>query len=320
MIFSSSVPRSVKKDTPVIAYLAARFTYYSAEKWKTRVREERIVRNGMALGVADTVSPGDILSYDAGEFEEPAADLTYRIIHEDPWLHGIDKPGNLLVHRAGTSFRNNLIYQLREVHDPSFPHAHCVHRLDRETSGVVLIVTSRGSIAPFARLFARGGLRKVYRAIVRGKPDTGEIDLPIGKASGSAISYKYRVDPAGKPACTTITDVRPLGGNLSLCTLVPHTGRTHQIRVHLAFMGAPILGDKLYGMSEQEYCAWRANPHGKTYNRMFPRQALHCESLTFMHPFTGRECRIESPLPEDMKSVADWGMRPSTEIRAGIVD
>lgn len=139
----SEVSTAFPRETPVARYLATRFTYFDYDKWLVRMAEGRIQRNGFPALAGDTVSPGDIVSYDAGEFEEPAADLSYRITWEDSWFLCIDKPGNLLVHRAGISFHNNLMHQLRHVHSPAFPSAHPVHRLDRETSGALMVGKTR---------------------------------------------------------------------------------------------------------------------------------------------------------------------------------
>lgn len=119
--------------------------HYDRDQWRMRIAQGRVTRNGRIATITDEIDPGDRISYDAGDFDEPDADLDYRIINEDPWLLGIDKPGNLLVHRAGKSFRNNLIYQLRYVHEPPFPAAQTIHRLDRDTSGVVLAAKNGGS-------------------------------------------------------------------------------------------------------------------------------------------------------------------------------
>jgi RluA family pseudouridine synthase len=305
MIFSTQVPLSVKNGATLAGYLAGRFTYHKHEEWETLIAQGKIALNGRIAVVTDMVQPKDSISYDAGEFDEPPADLNYRIIHEDPWLLGIDKPGNLLVHRAGRSFRNNLMFQLRFMHEPPYPDSHAVHRLDRETSGVVLVAKNGDSRAVFGRMFADGKISKGYNAIVNGAPLPQEINLPIGKAEHSAIPYKFSVHPSGKPAITRIVASHPIGDNRSLLTLEPLTGRTHQIRIHCAAIGSTIVGDKLYGMSEEEYLTWRADPG--TYAPAFPihRHALHCASLSFRHPFTNEECRIESALPEDMRKIAD---------------
>lgn len=303
MIFSSVVSPAFRKDIRLIAYLAGRFTYHDKTAWRGRIASGAVACNGRVANADDTVRAGDTISYDAGEFEEPAADLSYRVIYEDEWLIGVDKPGNLLVHRAGKSFRSNLIYQLRFVHVPPYAAAHTVHRLDRDTSGVVLVAKNADVMAALGREFAEGRVRKRYLAIVHGCPAVQEINYCIGKASGSAISYKYCVDPAGKSARTLITESRPLGSH-ALVTVEPCTGRTHQIRVHCAAIGSPVVGDKLYGLSEEEYLAWRKNPSGFQQSLQFHRHALHCASLMFNHPFTKSECRIEAAMPADMKMLA----------------
>jgi RluA family pseudouridine synthase len=299
MIFSSTVPSVFRKAVPLIDYLAGRFTYHGGDAWRTVIRGGKISCNGSVAHEDDTVSAGDTVLYDAGEFEEPAADLSYRICYEDEWLLGIDKPGNLLVHRAGRSFRNNLIYQLRYVHVPPYPMAHAVHRLDRETSGVVCVAKTAGIKAVLGREFTEGKVKKVYYAVVRGAPEVREIDFPIGKTADSAIPYKHGIDPGGKAAVTRVIETRSVGRNHTLVTLQPLTGRTHQIRIHLAAIGTPIVGDRLYGLSEEAYLARRGSPSKPRQDR----QALHCASLSFIHPCTKQSCRIEAEIPDDMSEL-----------------
>jgi 23S rRNA pseudouridine1911/1915/1917 synthase len=306
MIFSSVVSPAFRKAVGIVDYLAGRFTYHDREGWRGRIAAGAVTCNGRVANEGAMVAAGDTISYDAGEFEEPAADLSYRVIYEDEWLLGVDKPGNLLVHRAGRSFRNNLIYQLRFVHVPPCAAAHVIHRLDRDTSGVVLVAKNAAVKAAMGLEFAGGRVKKRYRAIVHGCPAVREIDYCIGKLPGSAISYKYGVDPAGKSALTRITASRPLGSPAAhaLLTVEPLTGRTHQIRVHCVAIGSPIVGDKLYGLSEDAYLAWRKNPSGSMHPLEFHRHALHCASLLFTHPFTKKECLIEAAMPADMKALA----------------
>jgi RluA family pseudouridine synthase len=304
MIFSSAVPSTFRNGIALVDYLAGRFTYHCRDEWCARITEGKVVCNGRVANADDTVAAGDTVSYDPGAFEEPAADLSYRVIFEDEWLLGIDKPGNLLVHRAGKSFRNNLIYQLRHVHVPPYPASHAVHRLDRETSGVVCVAKNAAIKAALGREFAAGRVTKVYCAVVRGTPGVREMDFPIGKAAGSAMSYKHGVVKGGKTARTKIVACQAVSKEYSLVTLQPLTGRTHQIRVHLAAIGTPLVGDRLYGLSEEAYLS-RRNDSSKPQQlpQVFHRHALHCSSLSFVHPVTSKECRIEAELPEDMKEL-----------------
>lgn len=303
MIFTSEVPTGAAKGLSLAGYLAHRFTYHDRPTWESLILQGKVSLNGAVVSPSDAVVPGDVIAYDAGDFEEPPADLDYRIVHDDQWLLGIDKPGNLLVHRAGRSFRNNLIYQLRVVHAPPYPECHSIHRLDRETSGIVLVAKTAASQAAFGRILAAGGIHKEYCAIVVGNLQPQVIDLPIGILQGSAITYKYAVTQKGKNAVTRIVAATPLGNGMSIATIEPVTGRTHQIRVHCAAVGCPIVGDKLYGMSEGAYLSWRADAGSGRQTMRLERQALHCAALSFIHPYTQKSCRIEAPLPEDMKKM-----------------
>ncbi|HEX2955198.1 MAG TPA: RluA family pseudouridine synthase [Chitinispirillaceae bacterium] len=304
MKFSSIVPLNIKKETSVIDYLCARFTYHSRQDWEEVLKSGKISIENKNVDGCFIVMPGSTIVYDAGEFDEPPANLNYRIIYEDEWFIGIDKPGNLLVHRAGRSFRNNLMYQLRFNNVPPFPHAHPTHRLDRDTSGVVLVAKDAQARTAMSSAFADHKVNKQYQAVVHGVAEKGTIiDAPIAKAQQSAISYKFQVDPSGKEAVTEILDVVPIGDRFSLLTLKPLTGRTHQIRIHCAFTGHLIVGDKLYGLSEPEYLKWRDEPSTTTAPMLFYRHALHCSMIEFIHPFDNRIVRIETPLPQDMQDL-----------------
>jgi 23S rRNA pseudouridine1911/1915/1917 synthase len=134
-------------------------------------------------------------------------------------------------------------------------------------------------------------------------PEVREIDFPIGKPAGTAISYKHGVTADGKTARTKIVACLPLGKAHSLVTLQPLTGRTHQIRIHLAAIGTPVVGDRLYGLSEEAYLSRRIDHSECQQPMIFHRQALHCSSLTFIHPCTKKECCIEAEMPGDMREL-----------------
>jgi len=306
MIFSCEVPSNVRKSISVVDYLSARFTYHGYQQWVDIVSEGRVLVNGAVCKVDDRVIADDIIGYDPGEWEEPAADLSYTVIYEDKWIFAVNKPGNLLVHRAGKSFRNNLVYQLRNVHSPQYPNCHPVQRLDKETSGVVLFAKDSEQGAVFGKLFSEHKVSKTYKAVVNGDfslrtPCT--IDAPVSKDKESGISYKFKTDELGKNALTVIEHAGVCASGLTLLTVRPVTGRTHQIRVHLAHLGFPIVNDRLYGLSADDYLA-NANHHNDTCgddNTLSKRrQLLHCESLSFHHPHTGEYCEISAEFPEDM--------------------
>lgn len=315
MIFSSVVPTAFGSCS-LVHYLENRFTYLSGSEWRRQMALGRITRNGDLCLVDLPVLAGDAIAFtvDQAEFPEPEADLAFQIIYEDEWLLGINKPGNLLVHRQGRSLTHNLIYQLRHAHQPPYPQAGVVNRLDRETSGVVLVARRPECLARLNALFSGHMVRKAYLAVVQGQPQaqSGLIDAPIGRDPESAVSYRYSAGPqaiAAKEALTryeVVTNYR----HCSLLRLHPETGRTHQLRVHLAHIGHPIMGDKLYGRTDQEYIEWRERPVAAQAAGGVRRQALHAESLQFVHPWTGRVVRIFAELPKDMQDWLDERVSP----------
>ena len=303
MIISSRVPQTYNGFS-VLDYLTNRFTYLSKEQWLKRITEGRVLCNDIPCGVDTIIAIDDVIAYDMPEFAEPPADLSYSIVHEDDWLLGIDKPGNLLVHHRGKSFKSNLIYHIRYMHDPPFEKAGIVNRLDRETSGVVIVARNREALVAMNRVLAGRKVAKEYHAIVKGvpKPVSGTIDLPIGRVSNSKVRYRYGVNgEKAKNAVTGYETLQRIGRSYSLLRLLPETGRTHQLRVHLAAIGHGIIGDKLYGMSDDDFIAWRRDPGSLKGKLAFHRQALHCFRMSFIHPYTQKECAISAQLPEDMQ-------------------
>jgi RluA family pseudouridine synthase len=173
------------------------------------------------------------------------------------------------------------------------------HRLDRETSGLLLIAEDRPSASHFSKAFMQGQVGKQYLAMVQGAPadDAGKIDLPIGEASGSQI-YTKRAAGVGQPAVTEWRVERRYADH-SLLRLFPQTGRRHQLRVHLAAIGHPILGDLLYGRPESAYLELVRGEGDRRLRDGGPlRQLLHSAGLEFTDP-AGRRIVLTSPAPAD---------------------
>ncbi len=302
MMLSSRVAAGPAK-LPLVEYLAGRFTYLTKEEWRARILDQRVFVNQNPSAPEAVVGTGDRISYMLQELSEPEADTNYATLYEDDWIVAINKPGNLLVHRAGVSITRNLVYLLRHASgNPAYSSIHSVSRLDRETSGLVLFAKSADSLRTLHRAFAAKAVEKEYVAVVHNAPaeQIMSVNLPIGPAVASAVHYKFAVDSAHGKAASTVIEKVSCAGNFSLVRARPLTGRTHQIRIHLAAIGNPVVGDKLYGMPESDYLAWRSNPKGHVHLLEFPRQALHCRRLVFAHPATGKTLSLEAPLPEDM--------------------
>jgi 23S rRNA pseudouridine1911/1915/1917 synthase len=300
----------------VVEFLAHRFKYHTAEGWDRRVRERWVKVNDVHVGPEHRVKKEDTVHYTIWH-SEPAVDDTYDVLYEDEWLVAVGKSGNIPVHACGVYITHTLIARVKEDFGRKLNLA---HRLDRETSGVVVLCKDRESNRRIAGMFARGEVDKSYLAVVYGEvpDDRFEVDAPIGKMDqrdrypqeyewGKAHNLatylpKRRVDvEGGKPAQTSFEVVRRLEGYTVLAA-VPATGRTNQIRVHLAHAGYPIVGDKIYALKGELYEELlREGLTARVREALvLDRHALHCSALRFDHPMTGEFVTVEAPLPPDV--------------------
>ena len=227
------------------------------------------------------------------------------IVHEDDAVIVIDKPAGMVVHPAAGNRDGTLVNALL---------AHCaaglsgiggvarpgiVHRLDKDTSGLMVVAKTDQAHAALSAQFADRTLSRTYLAVVWGvpRPSSGRIDAPIGRSSRNR--KKMAVVARGKSAQTDYRVLQAFGTTASLVECALATGRTHQIRVHMASIGHPLIGDPLYGGRSA-----RGNQAPADLRR-FPRQALHAARLTFRHPLSNRMVSFESRLSIDIKSLVD---------------
>jgi RluA family pseudouridine synthase len=299
---------SKHENAILVMYLATRFTYLSVEQWRERILEHSILLNQGPADPGYILKKGDVVSYDVPDFTEPKADINYTIAYEDEWIFAVNKTGNLLVHKAGKSITNNLVFLLRHASgNPSYASAHAVSRLDRETSGIVLFAKDPGCLKALHKDFAAGAVSKEYLAVVHGAPKeiALTVDLPIGPDVSSSVTYKFCINKENGKKSVTRLETLATSGRYSMVRARPVTGRTHQIRIHCAVIGCPVVGDKLYGLTETEYLTWRNDPEKYSSLLEFPRQALHCARLTFKHPITKNELSINAPIPLDMAGLME---------------
>jgi RluA family pseudouridine synthase len=295
----SSKVSAAFKGLSVLDYLANRFSYLPDATWRQLLQEGRIVHNGVISDGTGPVVQGDLIGCDLPAFEAPAVNLDYSIVYADEWLLGINKPAGLRVHSGGRFVTANLIYHLRHVHQPAYPEAALVNRLDADTSGLLLLARDKDVLRQLMRQFAEGQVDKRYLAVVAGHPSPadGTIDLPIGPVQDARVP-RYQVDrSAGKSAVSHYKTSRRLNDRFTLLELHPETGRTHQLRVHLAAIGHPIAGDALYSMNDNDYLAWRHKPPPQG---LLQRQALHSHQLQFFHPIRQAACTLVAPLAADI--------------------
>ena len=225
--------------------------------------------------------------------------LPLSVLYEDADLLAIDKPAGMVVHPAPGARRgtvvNALVHRLGELAGVGRPdRPGIVHRLDRDTSGVLLVARTAAALEALARQFRARTIEKVYLAVVRGHPGaaSGTIDRAIGRhpRERKRMSVHSR---RGRAAVTRWTALERLAG-ATLVRLEPETGRTHQLRVHLAALGHPIIGDRVYGARR----AGRADTP-----LAFPRQALHAAEIRFDHPSRGTRVVVRSGLPRDLQEL-----------------
>lgn len=274
--------------------LASRYPNYSRTYFQTLIEQGFVLLNAEPVKKRTLPEEGDEIEvcfqYSPESSIEPEP-IPLQILYEDEYLLAINKPAGMVVHpapghRSGT-FVNALIAHCQQIAslDPLRPGI--VHRLDKETSGVLLAAKTSQAHQKLVEKFARREMEKVYLAICAGKPRDGVVSAPIGRNPVDRKEMAVVVN--GKEAISKI-QVLAYNEKISLVLVKPKTGRTHQIRVHLKYVGAPVLGDEIYGQS-------RANQA-----LGISRQMLHAYRLSFSHPITNAVLSLCAPLPEDMQS------------------
>lgn len=284
------------------------------ENWsRSRVRrlidDGRVTINDHTAKPATLVATGDHLIVDEPEVEAldlAAEPIPLDIIYEDDDLLVINKPVNLVIHPAAGNPSGTLVNALlHHCTDLSgiggVARPGIVHRLDKDTTGLMVVAKNDRTHQALSLDFRRRKIAKTYLAACYGEPadDEGVIDAPIDRHPRER--QQMAVVDNGRPARTLYTIVeRWPGASLVHCRLV--TGRTHQIRVHMAHIGHAVIGDPLYAGRQ-----WRniADPGAAAACRKFPRQALHAMRLGFVHPVTGEPMSFEAPPPEDIRGLIE---------------
>ena len=295
-------------------YAGWRLDKYLTEKIRraSRTRVQEIIANDLVyerkLKPSTPVWPGLTFELKRRVRDEPTvpdADAITEVYLDDALLV-VDKPAGLPIHPTARYFHNTLVEQLKRRYGDDF-RADPAHRLDRETSGLVVCGRTLESCQKLMKAFLEGRVKKQYLAIVEGQPpdDAFEVDAPIAEGT-ELIRIAVRIDPReGKPARTRFQVERRFerdGARFALVRCFPETGRQHQIRIHLKHLGFPLVGDKMYGPDPGYFDRFsKKTLEPEAWDKLrLPRQALHAAALGLAHPSTGTMMTFEAPLAGDL--------------------
>ena len=277
-------------------FLALELADFSRSRLQTLITDGFVKLNAQQPRTRELVRTGDIVQLEVPPVEKidaaPEA-IPFPVLFEDEDLIVLDKPAGLVVHPGAGNREHTLVNALLH-HCPTLSgiggkeRPGIVHRLDKETSGCLVVAKNDATHRALSRQFAARTLKKTYLALVAGRlqKTSGTIDAPIARHPIHRQRMSISRTSRGRSAMTEYRVVRA-GQEMSLVECALHSGRTHQIRVHLHHLGNPVLGDKLYG--------------AKTAKR-YPRQMLHAWRLGFTHPRTEQWQDFEAPLPEDFRN------------------
>ena len=294
-----------------------RFVSSRLDLSRTRVQsllaQGRITVGGRLAKKSEAVAPGMVVEVVVPPPEPVgivAEEIPLDIVYEDEHLAVVNKPAGMVVHpapgnRTGTLV-NALLWRIPDLEGVGGRlRPGIVHRLDRDTSGLLVVAKSDAAHRALAHALKRRRIRRIYLAAIWGHLDESPltIDAPIGRDRKDR--KRMAVVPEGRPARTRVR-VRERWSRADLLDVALETGRTHQIRVHLAHVGHPVVGDATYGAGWERGMGGPERAWARELAARVPRQFLHAAELAFDHPVSGERLRFRAGLPADLGSVADW--------------
>jgi len=300
------------KERRVDKYLHGRFSNFSRVMIQNIIKEGTVKVNGKIVKPSFKLSPGDQIDLTLPKppsKEIQPEDISLNIIYEDDDIIVLNKQADMIVHPARGNTHGTLVNALAFYSDKLSSglgefRPGIVHRLDKNTTGVMVITKNDTAQWKVAKQFEHRQLEKTYLAIVHGTPEltADRINAPLGMHP--KIREKYAIRPKiGKEAITFYEVLESFRG-FSLLKLTPKTGRTHQIRVHLSYIKHPIVADDMYG-GKLVYPWQLQDTEPAAQDPVICRVALHAHTLEFKHPTTDKMMKFEAPLPEDMQNLLD---------------
>ncbi|MBM3784414.1 MAG: RluA family pseudouridine synthase [Acidobacteria bacterium] len=271
----------------LLRHLASLYPHSSKEAWQEKLNNGEVTLNGVPATGGESVTLGETLVWNRPPWIEPGAPRHYEVLFEDTHLLAVSKPGGLPTLPGGGFMENTLLRLVQE----RCPSANPVHRLGRATSGIVLFAKTPEAASRLFQDWNTPKIQKIYRALAqnRAKHDTYEILTPIGRVPHPLIGIVWAAHPSGKPSRSVATVLSRSDGATTFEVSL-HSGRPHQIRIHLASIGHPLVGDPLYGANGQPLETLPGLPGDGGY-------FLHAHYLKFQHPVTGEQIDLEAALP-----------------------
>jgi 23S rRNA pseudouridine1911/1915/1917 synthase len=294
-------------------YLVRLYPNFSRARFQASIAAEAVTVNGLFAKSSRRLRVNDVIELSLPEESEPrveAEELPLTVLYEDEHLVAIDKSADMIVHPGRGQSRGTLVAAL-QFHFDSLSDVGgalrpgIVHRLDRDTTGVIVVAKNNQVHHKLSRQFELREVTKRYHAICWGSPELDSDYIETHLAASRRNREKMKVVPEGGKArhAETFYEVLERFERTSYLRLSPRTGRTHQLRVHLSYLGHPVLADRLYGGVRSE-----------GLELPIRRQALHAYSLELTHPVTGRSIRFEAPLPDDFRATLECLRPEATEL------
>ena len=278
---------TVHRPSAALAWLVETFPHTDIDGWRVRLEAGEVRRGELPLASTDLLRRGDVVVWHRPPWVEPDVPLHFGLISADDDLVVVDKPSGLPTMPAGGFLEHTLLALVRR----EFPDAAPMHRLGRGTSGLVVFASTPAARSAVQAVWRRREVEKIYRARVVGTPPPSlRIDQPIGPVNHPRLGEVFAATPTGRPSTSHATLVET-DGDESLVDVQIDTGRPHQIRIHLAAIGHPLVGDPLYG------------PGGLPRTDALPGDlgyALHAWRLSFV--FDGHRRAFEAPLPPGLRT------------------
>lgn len=271
----------------LLVHLARLYRHSSIDGWREKLNRGEVTLDGVPATGLELLALGQVLVWNRPPWIEPAAPRHFDILFEDEHLLAVNKPSGLPTLPGGGFLENTLLRLVQK----RTPEANPVHRLGRATTGIVLFARTQEAAAKLFADWNTPRIQKIYRALARNaaKSDSYDIQTPIGLVPHPLIGSVWAADPGGKPS-RSVAQVISRGAETTIFEVSLYSGRPHQIRIHLASIGHPLVGDPLYGPTGRPLEDLPALPGDGGY-------LLHAQFLRFGHPITGERIELEADLP-----------------------